>query len=218
MRSRGIRSSGPSVSSATSLTASRNSRMRAGLERQPGSLPVAAEAHQQMRAALERAEHVERGDAAARALRDAVLDRQHDRRPMERVDELGGDDADDAAMPAVAGHDEDRARADIGIGLHDLLRGGEDLGFFLLPPDVLAVELQRPAPRLVAHRFVARQQQPRGDVGRAHASGGVDARREHERDVVAVDRLAGEAGRRRAARAGQPCAGRATAGRGRAWR
>ena len=37
------------------------------------------------------------------------------------------------------------------------------------------------------------QQQPQRDVGRAHAAGGVHARREHERHVVAVDRLPREA-------------------------
>ena len=47
---------------------------------------------------------------------------------------------------------------------------------------------------LLAHRLVARQQQPRRDVGRAHAAGGVHARRDHEGDVIAVDRLAGQAG------------------------
>ena len=107
------------------------------------------------RAALERAEHVEARDAAARAVRHAVLDRQHDRRPVKRVDELRRDDADDAAMPAFAGDDEHRSGADVGIGLDDLLRGGQDLRFFLLPAHVLAVELQRQRPRLVAHRFVA---------------------------------------------------------------
>ena len=96
-----------------------------------------------MRAALERAQHVEARNAAARPVGDAVLDRQHDRRTMKRVDELRRDDADDAAVPAVAGDDQDRSRADVRIGLHDLLRGGQNLGFLFLTPDVLAVELQR---------------------------------------------------------------------------
>ena len=51
------------------------------------------------------------------------------------------------------------------------------------------------AARLVAHRLAGGEQQPGRDVRRAHAPGGVDARRDHERDLVAVDRLAGEAGR-----------------------
>ena len=49
------------------------------------------------------------------------------------------------------------------------------------------------AARFVAHRFVGREQQPRGDVGRAHAPRRVHARREDERHVVAVDRLAAQA-------------------------
>ena len=63
-----------------------------------------------------------------------------------------------------------------------------------LPADVLAIELLRQRPRFVAHRFVARQQQPGRDVRRAHPAGGVHARRQHERDVIAVDGLAGQAG------------------------
>ena len=62
-----------------------------------------------------------------------------------------------------------------------------------LPADVLAVELFGQRPRLVAQRLVGRQQQPGRDVRRAHAAGGVDPRREHERDVVAVDGLARQA-------------------------
>ena len=38
----------------------------------------------------------------------------------------------------VAGDDEDGARADVEVGLDDLLRLRDDLGFFLLPPQILA--------------------------------------------------------------------------------
>ena len=162
------------------------------LERETRRLFVSAEADEQVRTALERAEHVELGDAAARAVRDAVLDRQHDRRPVERIHELAGHDADDAAMPSLAGDDEHRSRADIRIGLDDLPRRREDLRLFLLAPQVLPIELHRETPRLVGHRLVGREQQPRGDVGRAHAPRRVDARRQQKRDVVAVDRLAGQ--------------------------
>ena len=75
----------------------------------------------------------------------------------------------------------------------DLLRRRQDLGFFLLPLDVLAIELQRQLPHLLGQRLVVGEQQARRDVRRAHAAGGVDARREHEADVIAVDRLAGQA-------------------------
>ena len=60
------------------------------------------------------AEHVESGDAAARSVRDVAVDREHDRRPVERIDQLRGDDADDAAVPALTRHDQDAAGADSG--------------------------------------------------------------------------------------------------------
>ena len=106
-------------------------------------LAMAAEPDEQVRAPLERAEHVEVRDAAAGPVSDPALDRQHDRRPMEGVHELAGDDPDHAAMPAFAGDDDDRERADVGIGLNDLLRRGQNLRFFRLAPHVLAVELRR---------------------------------------------------------------------------
>ena len=90
--------------------------------------------------------------------------------------------------------DQHRLRADVRVGLDDLLRGGRDRGFLFAPADVLAVELHGQGAGFLAHGFVARQQQPRRDVGRAHAAGGVDARGQHERDVVAVDGLPRQAG------------------------
>ena len=49
------------------------------------------------------------------------------------------------------------------------------------------------AARLVPGALVGGEQQPRGDVRRGHAAGGVDARRQQEADVEAVERLAGQA-------------------------
>ena len=160
---------GPRVSSATSLTAARNSLTRAASSVRPAACRWPPKRIEQRRAALERPEHVEVRDAAARAVRHAVFDRQHDGRPVERVHELRGDDADDAAVPALAGDHEDGARADVGIRLDDLPGGGEDRGFLFLPPHVFAVELQRQRARFVRQRLVAGEQQPRGDVRRAHA-------------------------------------------------
>ena len=97
--------------------------------------------------------------------------------PVQRFHQLRRDDADDAAVPALAGDDDHRARADVEIGVDDLSRLRDDLGLLLLAPEVLAVELLGERARLVGHRFVGRQQQPGGDVGRAHAAGGVHARR-----------------------------------------
>ena len=69
---------------------------------------------------------------------------------------------------------------------------GDEVRFLGLTPEVFLVELGRELPRFLPHRFVGREQEPRRDVRRAHPSGGVDARGEHECDLVAVDRLADE--------------------------
>src|SRR5262249_58823299 len=50
-----------------------------GLERQTRSLFMAAEADEEVRAPLERAEHVESGNTPARAVRNVAVHRQHDR-------------------------------------------------------------------------------------------------------------------------------------------
>ena len=70
---------------------------------------------------------------------------------------------------------------------------GDDVGFLLLAPEILRVELLGQPARFVGHRLVGGQQQSRGDIWRAHAAGGIDAGSEHEADVIAVDLLAGEA-------------------------
>ena len=220
IRSRGIRSSGPERFVGDVVDrAARSSRIRAASIVRPAACLWPPNADQQMRAALERAEHVEARNAAARAVRDVVLDRQHDGRPVKRVDELRRDDADDAAVPAFAGDDEHRCarrRPDRSGRSSSPRRGSR------LPPPAAGRSRRRaaapaPAPPRPSPRRSASSSRV-GDVGRAHAAGGVDARRQHEADVIAVDRLAGQARRRRAARAGRPCAARASAGRARAWR
>ena len=173
---------------------------------------------QHRRARLERRQHVERGNAAARPVRDVAIDRQHDRGPVERVDELAGDDADDAAMPAFAGHDEHGAGADVGIALDDLLRLGDDRRLFLLAADVLLVQLlgQRPAPLRPAPR-----RRPAAGASRCracHAAGGVDPRRQDEADVVAADALAGKPGAVEQGLQADLVRPFGSAGRGRAWR
>src|SRR4029453_1679752 len=93
---------------------------------------VAAEAAEQAGARFEGLEHVESRNAAARPVCDVAIDRQDDRRPIERIHELGRDNADDAAMPALSAHDQNRSRSDFGIALDDLLGLGEDV-LILLP-------------------------------------------------------------------------------------
>ncbi len=150
---------------------------------------------QHRRARLERGQHVEARDAAAGSVRHVAVDREHDRRPVERVHELRGDDADDAAVPALARHHEHAARPDVGIGLD---RSSSPWRGCPAPPARRRVfSVSSCSARAFASSamlIVGGEQQPGGDVGRAHAAGGVDARRHHEADVVAVDGLAREAG------------------------
>ena len=166
-----------------------------GGHRQAGGLLVPAVLLEQVGTAVEGAEHVERRNRPARTVRDAVLDRQDDRRLVERVDELGRDDADHAAMPALARHDEDVVSADADVGLDLLLRVGDDVGFVGLAAGVLFAELLGEPPHFVELGLVACEQQARGEVGRAHATCGIDPRRNHERDVEPVDGRVLQAGR-----------------------
>ena len=99
------------------------------------------------------------------------------------------------AVPALAAHDEQVVGADVWIGLDDLPRRSHDARFLFLSPGVLVVQLRRERPRDVHLVLVDREQQPSGDVRRAHPPGGVDARREHEPDVEPVERLPEQARR-----------------------
>ena len=93
--------------------------------------------------------------------------------------------------PATTSTERD---ANLRIGLDDLARLGDDVLLFLPASRVLGFQLLGQAARLVRHALVGGQQQSRRDVRRAHSSRSVDARREHEGDVVAVDLFAGQAG------------------------
>ncbi len=79
--------------------------------------------------------------------------------------------------------------ADADVGLDLLLRIGDDVRLVRLPPRVLLAELLGEPADLLQLRLVAGQEQARGEVGRAHAAGGVDARRDDEGHMEAVDDL-----------------------------
>ena len=91
--------------------------------------------------------------------------------------------------------DEDVVRADRRVGFDGLFRLGDELGLLGLAAQVLVVQLLGEPARFVDRRFVGREQQTHGDVRRAHPAGRVHTRRQDEADVVAVDRLAGQARR-----------------------
>ena len=111
---------------------------------------------------------------------------------MKCINELRSDDPDHAAVPAFASHDDHRARSHLEIGLDQLARLRDDVGLFLLPPEILGVELLGQLARFISHAVVRCQQESCGDVGRAHAAGRVHTGRQHEADVIAVDLLARE--------------------------
>ena len=67
-------------------------------------------------------------------------------------------------MPALPGDDQHRAGADLRVGLHDLLRGGKNLGFFFLTANVLAIELNGERLGFFSERLIAGQEQTRRKI------------------------------------------------------
>ena len=65
------------------------------------------------------------------------------------IDQLRGDDADDAAVPALPRHHQHVVGADVRVGLDQLPRLGDDRRLLVLPLRVLDVELLGERPRLV---------------------------------------------------------------------
>src|SRR6185436_7110829 len=102
---------------------------------------MAAELDHRIGARFERRQHVERWNAATGAVTDFAVGRNHDSGAMKCVDEFGGDDADDAAVPALSRDYDHRTRSDFKIRLHQLARLSDDVGFFFLPAEILGVEL-----------------------------------------------------------------------------
>ena len=64
---------------------------------------MSAETGEQIGHGFERVEKMKRRDAAARALRLAVLFAQHEHGPAEALHQAAGDDSDHAAMPVEPG-------------------------------------------------------------------------------------------------------------------
>src|SRR5205823_3617829 len=92
---------------------------------------VAAVAHEQVLRAAQRLVQVEAADGAGRAAADGALavavERDAQGGAAEAIDQLGGDDADDARVPAGAGGDDDTVGLGLGLlhGLdHDTLLDG----------------------------------------------------------------------------------------------
>ena len=79
----------------------------AGIERDAHGTGMAAEADEQVRAALDGLEEVDVADASARAARHAVGDGEEDDRHMVETHDTARDDALDAFVPPLTAHDDD---------------------------------------------------------------------------------------------------------------
>ena len=130
--------------------------------------------------------------------RAGAVERDDQRRAGEAIDELGGDDADDAGVPARAGDDDDAVGLRLGL-LHRLDEHA------LLHGAALDVGRLAGGGARVGVRGVGEQQIERR-LGVAEAAGRVEARGQTQRDVGGADarRLRGR--RRAPARPGRGAA------------
>jgi hypothetical protein len=124
---------------------------------------------------------------------DIAIDRQHDRRLVVRIHQLRSGDADHPAMPPFAADDEHVVGADRGIRFDRFPGIVHQFRFLLLAAEILLIQLLREEARFVFERLIRREQKAGGDIRTAHAPGGIDARGEHERHLIAVDVLADQA-------------------------
>ena len=141
-----------------------------------------------IRAAVEGAEQIDAGGAAARAApASAGLEADEDDRANELLGEARGDDPDDPGVPALTGENEAgclgllaRQRGELALGVR------EHLALDVAALVVRAVELGRD---LLGALLVGGQHQLDAGVGAIEASGGVDPRGEPEREVALVEAL-----------------------------
>jgi hypothetical protein len=96
--------------------------------------------------------------------------------------DAAGREAEDAAVPVLAGQDEDPdVVGDFSVAtLHLLERGVAHLVLDLLPLDVHPIELAADPPGRV---FIDGGEEIDGGVGRGQASRGIDARSDLEADI-----------------------------------
>ena len=102
---------------------------------------MAAEAREKIGAGFDGVEQLESVDGAAGAVRDAVFDADDDGRLGGAFDHARGEDADDAAMPAVAVDNEQALGGKFGVGGETSLDCGEGAGFGFAALAIEALEL-----------------------------------------------------------------------------
>ena len=146
---------------------------------------MAAEAHEQVGHRFQRVQQMKRRDAAAGALRQAVLRiaAQHEHRPVQPLHQAAGDDAEHAAMPVLGVVNQRRG----GFVHRHLLADLADLGFHLLALGILIVKLLR---QLARARRVGGEKQLDHALRGIHAAGRVDARRNLKGHLARVGRRA----------------------------
>ena len=143
---------------------------------------VAAEAREEIGAGFDGGEEGESVHGAAGAMGHTILNADDDGRLGGALDNARGENADDAAMPAVAVDDEEAIGGDFRIGCKACFDGGERGGFHVA---ALAIEPFQLVRQLRGAMRIARGEKLDDVGGHVHAAGGIDARRKAEGDVEA---------------------------------
>ena len=154
---------------------------------------MAAVLNQQVVGILQRFVHIKAGNAPARALSDAVVNADDQRRPVILFYQPRRRDADNAGMPVLPVGDEHAVVPSL-LRFNLLYRLTGDVVFYILPFFIQLVQLFGNAPGFFLIRF---QQKAHALFGVADAAGGVEARRRRKSDAAGADRI------RRQARYGQ---------------
>ena len=90
---------------------------------------MSAETREEIAAGLDRLEQRKAIDGSAGAVGDAVFDADHDGRLGGALDHARSENADDAAMPAVAVDHEQAVGGEVGVVGEARFNGGERRGF-----------------------------------------------------------------------------------------
>ena len=149
---------------------------------------VAAEAGEDVCAGFEGFEELESVDGAARAMSHAIFHADDDGGLGCALDDAGGEDADDSAVPTIAGDDEHLVGGEFGFGGEAGFDLAEGLGFGFAAVEVELLEL---CGEFLGAGGVAGGEELDNFCGDVHAAGGVDAGAEPKAEVVAGDFLAG---------------------------
>jgi len=153
---------------------------------------VAAEGYEVFGAGGDGGEDIEAGNGASRTLGESRGGINDNSGPVEPVDDSGGDDTDNAAVPGRVGEDDGFSFGVVEPVFSDELAGVvEDFSLEPLALSVLAFEVFSD---LCGVRKRGRGEQLNGESRMADASGGVKHRRESKTNVVAVEAPSGKFG------------------------